>query len=385
MDKVKILFVVNAFGTASGAEHVLVDFLKSEERIEPFFLIVGDHKDVPNTFLSVIDKSNIVYIDICSKIQTRISRLMCYRFFRHILLKKIKRNPLYIDLNNRKDIQTVYFNNSFESSVFYPLFPHKAKVVHIHDMIDMFRLAQRECLVSVCKSVSQIITVSYACKEMLAKHGINPQKIAVAHNSISLQPEPYITKDNNILTIGFVGSAIYRKGFDLFVSIINRIQGEINARSIYKDFSVLVITNSDSNNPYLCENISKLDGRIKKQIYSKIDREMVFSLYKEMDMLLVPSRYDPLPTVVLEGYMKGVPVLGTAKDGMLEMQISNAMMFKNEDVEDAVASIFRWLNLPSDEKKTIVEKTQQHIMQEFTEQNKREIIYDAIENVRGKK
>lgn len=385
MEKMKILFVVNAFGTASGAEHVLVDYLKSEERIEAFFLVIGDHKEVLDTFLPVTDKNNIFYIDIRSKIQTLISRLLFYRFFRYVLLKKIKRNPLYKDLNKREEIQTVYFNNSFESSAFYPLFPHKFKIVHIHDMIDMFRPAQRECLVSVCKTVSQIITVSNACKDMLAKHGINPGKIAVAHNSINIQPEPYINKDDNSLIIGFVGSTIYRKGFDLFVSIVNGIQSIINAKSKCKEVSALIITNSDSNNTFLSENIEKLDNGIKTQIYSKIDREIVLTLYKKMDVLLVPSRFDPLPTVVLEGYMKGIPVLGTAKDGMLEMQVSNEMMFKNEDVEDAVTAVVRWLNLSSEEKMALIEKTQRHITQDFTENNKREIIYDAIQLVRGSK
>ena len=49
----KVLFVLNAFGPASGAEHVLIDFLKTTPEIEPLFLHICTVKPENNEFLKV--------------------------------------------------------------------------------------------------------------------------------------------------------------------------------------------------------------------------------------------------------------------------------------------------------------------------------------------
>ena len=49
------------------------------------------------------------------------------------------------------------------------------------------------------------------------------------------------------------------------------------------------------------------------------NREDVQALLQKIDVLLVPSRQDPLPTVVIEAGLSGVPVLGSRVGGMKEM------------------------------------------------------------------
>ena len=41
----KVLFILNAFGPLSGAEHVLLDFLKSAPEIDPILLQIGPKKN----------------------------------------------------------------------------------------------------------------------------------------------------------------------------------------------------------------------------------------------------------------------------------------------------------------------------------------------------
>lgn len=376
----KVLFIVNAYGKSSGAEHVLNDYLKTENRIEPLFLFIGTHKEVVDLFSDATERRNIMFIEAQSKISSPASRIAFFPLFRFFLCETIKKNDVYQQLNNRSDIDAVYFNNSFEAMTFYPLFPNKKKIVHIHDMIDMFRPAQKECIVSVCKKAPAIITVSEACKNMLVANGISGDKITVAHNSINLSPAPLCdTHSHSCLTLGFVGSAIQRKGFDTFIEITNKVNQELSSFNYgYRSLSIIVITNSDKNSSYLRENLQKLNSNIEIREFYGISREQVMALYREMDLLLVPSRYDPLPTVVLEAYLSGTPVLGTKKDGMLEMQVDQDMMFEPDDVNDAVAKIKRWVEASDEQKASIISDTQKHVMKEFTAEKKRDTIYTVL-------
>jgi glycosyltransferase involved in cell wall biosynthesis len=48
----------------------------------------------------------------------------------------------------------------------------------------------------------------------------------------------------------------------------------------------------------------------------KIQRNMLSSYYKEADLLCVPSLSDSLPTVVLEAFISGTPVVGSHVGGI---------------------------------------------------------------------
>lgn len=382
IDKMKVLFVINAFDTPSGAEHVLLDYLKTENRIIPEFLIIGPHSETRNLFTQVTESKNIFYIDASNQIQSPFSRFFLFDAYRYMLCRAIKEDAIYKKLDSNRDFDVIYYNNSFESMTFYPLFPDAKKVLHIHDMIDMFRTAQKKSIVSVCRRAKQIIAVSEACSQMLCKNGVNPQKISVVHNSIDIEPQAFTVKQSDTLVIGFVGSVIRRKGFDLYVDILNGVDNEIKKRQqSVRHIQALIITNSTKDSGYLRDHINRLNEDIEKNEYYCIPREEVLSLYHHMDLLLVPSRFDPLPTVVLESYLSGTPVIGTAKDGMLEMQTERQMMFDMNDADSAIRKILDWIDQPEDRKKELVSNTQKHIQSEFTAENKRERIYSVLQQI----
>ena len=63
---------------------------------------------------------------------------------------------------------------------------------------------------------------------------------------------------------------------------------------------------------------------------------------------------------------------------MLELQVDPNMMLDCDNVDEAVTKVLGWLAFPMERKEDIVQKTQQHIMTEFTGNNKRDRIYGAI-------
>lgn len=374
----KVLFVLNAFGPASGAEHVLIDFLKTAPEIEPLFLHIGPVKPEINEFLQVASPEDCCYVEINTSIMSPLSRQWFMKPIRADLCRRIKTSKVFKNLL-RKTFELVYFNNSFEAASFYPLFENSKTIVHIHDMVDMFRPAHKKCVLKACEKAGRILTASDACRKMLIKNRIDSSKVSTAYNSIAIGKRDYVQNDSDNITIGFVGSAIKRKGFDVYINIINTLKRQDTLRG--KQIKAIVITNSKKKDAFLEDCLARLDRDIACNVYYGIPREQVFSQYKMMDLLLVPSRFDPLPTVVLEASLEGVPVIGTNKDGIPEMQVDEDMLFNVDDIADAVRKIEKWFNLPFIARKEKMDKAQAYIECTFTAAKKKNVVLNSIRDV----
>lgn len=374
----RILFVINAFGTASGAENVLIDYIKTENRIDPYLLFIGANQGIAEKFQRELNTHNVFFMNCANKLQKSLSRRLFYPILASRVCKHIKAESTYIFLNNEADIDIVYYNNSFEASAFYSLFPTKKKIVHIHDMVDMFRPAQKRCVLDACMSAPQVLTASKACKQQLVKNGVDEQKITVAYNSINVKMMSFRANTTDVVNFGFVGSAIKRKGFDCFIDILNAVS-ETWGRA--RKIKATIITNSSVEDEYFQKQISRLNSDISREIFNNLPREVVFKKYEEMHLLLVPSRFDPLPTVVLEASMLGVPVMGSNKDGIPEMLCDDRMLFSTDNISEAAHKIEAWVNLPTTEQRCVIETVQKYISSTFTEKSKQSAVLESIERV----
>lgn len=374
----KVLFVLNAFGPASGAEHVLIDFLKTAPEIEPLFLHIGPVKPEINEFLQVASPEDCYHVEINTSIMSPLSRQWFMKPIRADLCRRIKTSKVFKNLL-KKTFELVYFNNSFEAASFYPLFENSKTIVHIHDMVDMFRPAHKKCVLEACEKAGRILTASEACRKMLIKNKINSSKVETAYNSVALEKKNYVRSDTEKITIGFVGSAIKRKGFDIYIAIINTLKKQDTFKE--KEIEAVVITNSKKGDAFLEKCLSTLDRDVECNVFYSIPREKVFAQYGTMNLLLVPSRFDPLPTVVLEASLEGVPVIGTNKDGIPEMQVDEDMLFYVDDIADAIRKIEKWFNLPFKTRKEKMDKAQAYIECTFTTAKKKNIVLNSIRSV----
>ena len=375
----KVLFILNAFGPLSGAEHVLLDFLKSAPEIDPILLQIGPKKNDLSEFAEIVPQNQSLYVFADEPLMSGVSRQWLMRIRRDLMCRKLQKSKIISDLKRDNSIELVYFNNSFEAAVFFPLFREKKTIVHIHDMVDMFRPAHKKCVLESCENAEHILTASDACRKMLIKNRIDSSKVSTAYNSIAMGKRDYVQSDSNNITIGFVGSAIKRKGFDVYINIINTLKRQDTLRG--KQIKAIVITNSKKKDAFLEDCLSKLDRDIACNVYYSIPREQVFSKYKMMDLLLVPSRFDPLPTVVLEASLEGVPVIGTDKDGIPEMQVDKDMLFDVGNVAGAIERIEKWFGLPFEVRKEKMDKAQAYIERTFTAENKKRVVLNSMRDV----
>ncbi len=244
--KLKVLFVLNAYAKPSGAEHVLIDFLKSAKEIMPAFLMIGPDKNAVTRFIEmgqdVFTSEYVNFVPTKIPLVHIVSRQWLMELFGYIMCLSLQANHIVRQLQQDKSISVVYFNNSFEAAVFYPLFKNKHTVVHIHDMVNMFRPAHKRCVLKACNRAKNVLTASKACKWQLIENGIHSDKIKVAYNGMTVPIKHFRVDSIQVLNIGFVGSVIHRKGFDLYVDILNRLYSSFEgARSV----KATVITNSN--------------------------------------------------------------------------------------------------------------------------------------------
>jgi glycosyltransferase involved in cell wall biosynthesis len=119
-----------------------------------------------------------------------------------------------------------------------------------------------------------------------------------------------------------VGEISRRKGTD-------RLEGLLRELGDDPSLQVLVIGEGLSEPSFAGALKERLASR---QVRFLGRRARMKELYHEMDVLFVPSRQDPLPTVIVEAGLSGVPVVGSRAGGIPEMVESgdNGFLFETE-------------------------------------------------------
>lgn len=359
--QVRALFVVNAMRPHSGAEIVLADYLRANEEVEAHVLLIGSDLNAVATFRGVLPEERIHFIFSNSFRDNKLTR-----FF--LMPLEIRRQERFLTrggqaqrLLDDRHFDVIVFNNSLEAALFSGLFADQNSVTYIHDMMESLRPATKYCVLRACRRIPTVITVSNACKTDLIRFGVAESKIRVIYNGLNERQAGYEPAENRRITVGFVGAITKRKGFDVCVEIVNRLAkrhpGEVER--------LLVATRSPAD-AYFHKCVDRLEGSVKLDVRRDVPRDQVLGLYRRMSFVLVPSRHDPLPTVVMEAISQGVPVIGSDADGIPEMIRERRLIFPVDQVEAALECIGSWLEMPRQEKVRVMRENQDYISALFS-------------------
>lgn len=176
----------------------------------------------------------------------------------------------------------------------------------------------RDIKLSALKEASSlsIVTPSYSLANIVEKSifskQLKPKQLRVIPNSIDassfnklekLKSKKELGFKNNDIIITYVGSKAYHKGFDLFLESIK----DIKSNSV--KFAVVGISNKES----LSSN-----HRINNLIFLGMisDDKYMSMVYSASSCLIITSREDNLPNVMLEAWFCGCPVLSVPVGGM---------------------------------------------------------------------
>ncbi len=196
--------------------------------------------------------------------------------------------------------------------------------------------------ISVMKRSRAIITVSDQTKERLIKNGISGEKIEVIVNAIDDEAFEKIPFGNNVidknipLLVG-AGRFSYEKGFDILIESLAKIK-----ESGYKFNMLLYGDGPEKSN--LTNLIDKFN--LNDRIFLPGFIADLRPPFGAMEFLVIPSRSEGFPLVLLEAWAQGAPVVATpvgGLPGLIENNI-NGLLTKDDSPESLAGTIIEALN-----------------------------------------
>lgn len=313
MEKLKICFVISGMAY-SGAEIVLERYLMDNKYIEPYFIVIFNNSNIINKLESIYGYEKVFSTNL--------------NYYKNIL----RINPWYYqervlcsiqEIIDKIKPQLIYSNNTTETYLMSKVIKKYGikSIAHIHDMKSSKRNPiLKKATIDSFGLYNKVLFVSKANKESW-----NVENSEFVYNGLD---EKYFKCDSkkykSIKKIGFVGSICKRKGIDLLINNIEDLiqldlqvyiaYGMIEDTKIYKQLLEL----KNKYNDHIC-------------IYENLDSEQIKDLYDKLDVLIVPSRQDPLPTVIMECMARRTIVIGRNIDGIPEMINNDELLFENSN------------------------------------------------------
>lgn len=153
-------------------------------------------------------------------------------------------------------------------------------------------------------------------------------------------PDEYISENKeHILRFAVVGSVIPRKGQDVFLRAIEKLQYVSEASCEYWIIG-------DDSSLYARELQGKYDGRFHISFQGECDRMRIMELYSGIDVVVCTSREDPMPVVVAEAAMQGKAAIVSTATGYADSfpQDFEKCIFPVDDVQALSTAMLRFIN-----------------------------------------
>jgi len=147
-------------------------------------------------------------------------------------------------------------------------------------------------------------------------------------------------RHNKNFNILFVGDLLPVKGVDLLAKVFAKLRTEIDCK--------LMMLGEGKEYNWLCAFFSKrgLDGDVIFR--GEVEPKEVHLEMARADVLVLPSRREGLPNVLLEAMAEGCPVVASSAGGILELIDDgiNGIIFRSEDEDDLYLKLKKVLISP---------------------------------------
>jgi len=170
-----------------------------------------------------------------------------------------------------------------------------------------------------------IITVSLDTKSrILNRINVNPDKFSVIYNNVlTSNPQPVSLmerlKRENRFIIGFVGYIDALKGVKTLLYAFSLLSKERN--------NIIIVFVGDGPMKKNLEDFVKSKNLDAKVVFTGWVRNPL-DYMQYFDVLVLPSLYEGCPSVILEAFSLGIPVLGSKAGGIPELLNYEELLFQ---------------------------------------------------------
>lgn len=356
----KVCFIISGSGY-SGAEIVLNRFLDNNLAIEKKFIIIFDNKEVENKLINLYGTENIISLGI--NYNKSVFKFLIPSYISQVSRKLNK-------IINKLNPDVIYVNNTFEGVLSSKFIKNcnKKTILHIHDMRQSYTHPYNNYIIKkYFKYYNKIITVSNATK----RSWVNLE-MDVVYNGLKEEAFCLNNSRSKVNKIGLIGSLNERKGADVLLNCIDKIllKTDLDIFIVFKDYS-----------PLLKKKLEKFKNYKRVNILENIDENQMTEVYDNIDLLIVPSRLDPLPTVIMEAQARGIIVLGNNSSGIPEMIPIKSLIRNIADEEILISSLIEVSKLDEEVYKKYSKIVYDYTYTNFLEENKKEKINNIIKNI----
>mgnify|MGYP000329022692 CR=1 FL=1 len=367
------VLLISGTGIISGAEYVIADYLKITKLKNDFLILTSNTNNIFEFFNNCLPKK-VYSTHFLSPVGAHSSRFflilkLIYFIFSFFSFFKI--------IKKHKSLRVFYGNNT--GDIIYSFFANVFKkkfILNVHDII-----ADNSFFVKLIKFFDKYVNVyiagSNAVKISLIKNGVLEEKIHIVYTG--LEPKEFYKKNfvKNSLVLGFVGLLDNRKNPLEFVSFIKELYKKninVYGKIVYKETyeSALILKKI---------RIEISEFNLPIELVGSIARNELDVFYKSLDFLMITSKNDPLPTVVLESMNNSIPVIGKSVDGIPEMICDSENGYLYNTIDDFTKLYLELKNLDQKKYLFLQKNALETIEKKFSNKNKikymNKILFDS--------
>ncbi len=156
-----------------------------------------------------------------------------------------------------------------------------------------------------------------------------------------LARQPRAASPDGRLRVGFVGTLVWHKGADVLIDAVSRLPGDRVDVRIFGDPGVF---------PEYAATLRQRARDLPVRFAGRFDHDGAEAIFAQIDVLVVASRWlENSPLVIHEAFMAGVPVIGTAIGGIVDLldHGRHGILVPPDDPDALAAALRELIDAPS--------------------------------------